>query len=899
MRASLVFQSAFSILIFSLALAGCSKSGPAGIRPIGVDDDGGVGRTFTKLDAAAEVAPEGSGGDAGSPEVNDQDAEGDSGGTDGAGPKKGAGLPPIITVTVDPLTLVPPPDGGVPAVLIVPANYGPSPMVTVMVVSQSGNLLIDDVSGVTVAIIDPLTGAMSSSTKLARTDSDSVPGSDTTRFIFSGVPIDLTKLATGEYGLVFTATTVGGVSGSTKLSLWVDTGPVIVVNSPTEGRSYKGSAPVEVNVSQTKFAITQVTVSIGQGDPIPLTQSRGSVYKGNIDFTSFVPPLEGIQLATFRATNENGTQATVQRRFVSDNAGPTISATTPALGDMIGSVISIKATVVDPAGVDVSSIVAVVGNGDKTFEVALLPGGGGTTYTNLFDTTKLPSYALYPTISFRARDVLGNESLVSYLLTLDNEPPVIDLAPAYVREITAHASGPHCTWAFDPVGPDAVDDGDLVPQLFSVRARVEDKGNQPLTGATEFELIAGVDPAQVKFFLLANTSRPLLVDTSDPPDGVCDDINPELVPTTKPKSDLDAQVVNMVPLDLHRGADFSGDPSAPICSGYGTNSTFPGCPNTENLSKTQWDLRGIQHEYRMSLGMTYSVRNDLPSIYTLGPVMDDDMQCAGRPFDASNNLKNGWACLAVKATDKLGNMQVSPPLRACVLATPSTTDCTEFRTISRLVSSDPLEIQTSTPLLGLGGVALKAGDEVIVSGVLADPSANGRWPVDPLDTTGTRFALRGNHGRPLTYCVCDSTYTDIESCRSQGSPSCPGIPVKLQLTPGQPIVVVGSSKLPAFSRSEWSVFFVGNTEQSHLTDKLWKTSTTDGTSFTLLDSKATDPNAPGGRVVPVSVLPDCTGTVIQAGKDGGLPSVDATKPCKPWKTEFPVNKAFPLASEPL
>ena len=36
----------------------------------------------------------------------------------------------------------------------------------------------------------------------------------------------------------------------------------------------------------------------------------------------------------------------------------------------------------------------------------------------------------------------------------------------------------------------------------------------------------------------------------------------------------------------------------------------------------------------------------------------------------------------------------------------------------------------------------------------------------------------------------------------------------------------------------------------------------------------------GGRVVPVAVMPDCTGTVIKGGTDGGLPVVDYTKPCK-------------------
>ncbi len=132
-----------------------------------------------------------------------------------------------------------------------------------------------------------------------------------------------------------------------------------------------------------------------------------------------------------------GSRTDVAVHFVSDNTGPSITNTVPALGSMIGSVITISATVDDPAGVDASSVVAVVGNGDQNFEVALVVDRGWQVYSSLFDTTKLPSYAIFPTISFRARDVLGNESTVSYELSLDNTPPIIDLDPPYVRVVNS------------------------------------------------------------------------------------------------------------------------------------------------------------------------------------------------------------------------------------------------------------------------------------------------------------------------------------------------------------------------------------------------------------------------------------------------------------------------------
>jgi hypothetical protein len=700
-----------------------------------VQDDGGVIRTV--LDALA---------DRGAGDGNIKRGDGVVNGSDSLT------VPPSITVTIDPTSLVPPADGGVPDMLIVPASYGPKPVVTVTVVSNSGDMRADDVSSLTVELKDPVTGAVVASVKLARSETDSAPESNTIFVIFSGVPLDLSKVDTGSYDLVCTATTVGGTSADAKVTLSVDTGPTVVVNSPVEGGYYKGSAPVEVDVTQPRFAITSVTMTVGQGSAVPLTQTTSGVYAGTIDFNSFVPPLVGDELVTFRAFDENGTQTVVARHFVSDSTGPSIGATVPANGAMIGSVITIKATVDDPAGVDPSSVVAVVGNGNQNFQITLAPPatGGGDVYSNLFDTTKLPSYALFPTISFRARDVLGNESTISYELSLDNTPPTIDLDPPNMRRVKVFGETASCSWAFDPVGPDAVDDGDLVTQLFDVRVRAEDNGNTPLTGSADFVPIGGVDQSQVQLLILSNTARPLVVDTSNPPDGFCDAINPDLVPTTKPQTDVDAQLISMVPIPPVQGADFSPEPGV-ACSTtdatVGPPDPYSFCETTENDSKTQvaaGDPTHTPHCYTMTEVLSYSA--NLPSIYTVGPIVADGVQCAGRQFDASNNLKDGWACLAAVARDTLGNKQVSRPIRICVMATLASTACSDFKTVTAVVLSNPVEIDTSVALVGPGGVALQANDEVIVSAVSGVSGINGRWKVTPLDASGMRFSLQGAKG---------------------------------------------------------------------------------------------------------------------------------------------------------
>jgi hypothetical protein len=136
------------------------------------------------------------------------------------------------------------------------------------------------------------------------------------------------------------------------------------------------------------------------------------------------------------------------------------------------------------------------------------------------------------------------------------------------------------------------------------------------------------------------------------------------------------------------------------------------------------------------------------------------------------------------------------------VATLSSTVCPDFKPLSGIVFSDPVEIQTAVPLVGPGGAALQANDEVIVSGVVGIRAtvANGRWPVTPLDSSGMRFSLQGAHPKGA-----------------------------------------GASALLK------------------------------------------------GVVVPVAAMPDCTGTVIKAGTDAGLPVVDYTKPCKPWR-RFPLGE---------
>jgi hypothetical protein len=187
-----------------------------------------------------------------------------------------------------------------------------------------------------------------------------------------------------------------------------------------------------------------------------------------------------------------------------------------------------------------------------------------------------------------------------------------------------------------------------------------------------------------------------------------------------------------------------------------------------------------------------------PSVYTIGPVVANDLECAGHQFDASNNLKDGWACLAGVANDTLGNRQVSRPLRICVMATLSSTACSDFKSLAGIVLSDPIEIQTSVPLV-VGTTPLVANDEVIVSGVLGVSGINSRWKVTPLDSSGKRFALQG--AKPIEGSA--SVLPTGRVVPVAAMPDCTGTVIKARTDAG--VAVVDSTK----HCKQWSNFVAG------------------------------------------------------------------------------------------
>jgi hypothetical protein len=178
----------------------------------------------------------------------------------------------------------------------------------------------------------------------------------------------------------------------------------------------------------------------------------------------------------------------------------------------------------------------------------------------------------------------------------------------------------------------------------------------------------------------------------------------------------------------------------------------------------------------MSVKLSYA--NNLGAIWTVPPAVEDRLQCAGRQFDAlANNVNDGWACLAVSATDRLGSQQVSRPLRVCIDKDGDGAECPHKEIVA--FATTPIVVQTTA------AHGYNTGDVVIVSNVFNQTYANGTWPVRVLDAT--RFELVGSTGN-----VQNGTGTGGRVVLRSLLPSCTGT----QTADGPPPVITNTPCSP-------------------------------------------------------------------------------------------------------
>lgn len=497
-------------------------------------------------------------------------------------------------------TTMPPPNGMVTVTIVSPTDgmtESVSTDVNVMVtVDDSGSDFIDT-SSVKMTLTAMGTTTALSSGQLVSTGGDAYSGS-----------ISIGNLPSGSYTLTVTAKSSAGVVGQATRTLMIQGGPTLIVNSPVQGQSYSDSLTIEVLVDPGASPPTATLggVVVVWSSTSPTSIPMYDVYRATVWFgppptpagAQAFPTLSGPQLLDVKESNGTSTSE-VQRVFVVDTVGPSITMTTPPPGAVVGGLVEISALITDESGVLDSSVFAIIGDevGNPVFNLQLQPEGSGV-YGVLFDTLNLTQCApppatspciVFPTISFRASDSVGNESSLGYDFSVDNVPPLSDLDPPQLREMRLSATGYQCSFLFDPLSVnqdvgDMPNDGCMVPQVFDLRARVEDQGNR--ASGLKITPIAGIDPDNTSIYVLTDTEQPLVVDSDG--DGNCDTINPVLVPTIGPLTQSDQVLkIRLAGVAPAGAADFRPDPTVPLADcGPGTDAPRPrfSAPSTASNS---------------------------------------------------------------------------------------------------------------------------------------------------------------------------------------------------------------------------------------------------------------------------------------------------------------------------
>ncbi|MDA3863528.1 MAG: hypothetical protein PF689_06620 [Deltaproteobacteria bacterium] len=485
------------------------------------------------------------------------------------------------------------------------------------------------------------------------------------------VTIDLSEIPDGDTTFRITAKDVQGRTSYADRTFNLDKGPTFTVHSPEDNGRYHGALNLSFTVYdndgvipgdttcfignvEIELTVDNESTETANGNPLSVTYNAEIVFEDSI----FSPPLTGEKRIILNAFNSLTNSTTRQIDFTIDNSGPVISILSHSPGEIIGGIIQVEAEVNDPAGVQTSSVFAIIGNNDLSYEISLAKVQGTDSYTGSFDTSVLPGNFVWPALQVFASDQLENESSIGFEIALDNTSPLVSMdPPENFRLAEENADGfISCSWQFDPVGKSAVDDMEVVPQLFWMRARVEDQGNY--APGSVYTPLSLVNYSTVELYILDDTDEPLVVDSNS--DGICDSINPELVPTVHlTGSPLETLMLQMNKIDPNGSADFTVDPSLPNLSigcqapGDNTDPPDPLCPV----------LSGD-----MTTAIWYTFDMSEPAIYTLPPVDSTSPTiCGGIQFDSmANNISEGWTCAAVKANDNAGNTGISQPLRICI-----------------------------------------------------------------------------------------------------------------------------------------------------------------------------------------------------------------------------------------
>jgi hypothetical protein len=493
------------------------------------------------------------------------------------------------------------------------------------------------------------------------------PGDETEPGVFSA-PFVVTDLPNGPVSFECVASDNYDMPrmGSDTNQTFVDHGPAIDVTDPLpdSAHSLLGAVAFSFTVTPDPLVdddagadIDSATLDVA-GVRIPLDEQDpgeffASVNLADRDMFPDAPTMPRVIITARNVREPVRGERVMSYSFVLDGQGPTIEITEPADEDVVGGEVSLRFTVTDALSeVDEQTVAITIGQDDPIY---FDPNGpwtrSGDAYVYSLDTTQFSDSVAQATINIDARDVAGNASAGEAIaLFLDNQPPIVDLDPPYAREFKAGATA-YCSVAFDPVGHLAANDGASVLDAQRFRALVWADTNHAAGQLVHYH--SPTDESSVYIYLRDRPSltRPLLVDTNS--DGICDEIASGL-----PDQRLNPLAPPGLPAWFGRIEDEppNGDPgpappAMPSGCGYENSLSIP-----DTLCANSSDMRRI---------ISHDMDERPPVVYAMGNSLGGDgAACTGIEWEF-RFATEGWICVAGRASDLVGNVGVSAPLRLC------------------------------------------------------------------------------------------------------------------------------------------------------------------------------------------------------------------------------------------
>ena len=454
--------------------------------------------------------------------------------------------------------------------------------------------------------------------------------------------------------------------GFAALDSLLDLGPNVEFSAPKDKGIYALKTPVAIHFkvsplplseSDTEAEIDSVELSAG-GVIIPVSESSSAPgeYVTTVDFgdpTLFMPAPTASQIRVIVKNRRTPTQAIrdVKRDIAIDGFGPQIVVQDPPNEEIVHGPVLLKVSCSDPSGVQPNSLVADINQGKliiKSWDVA------NGIFQQSFATGSFPADEVTQlTINLSAEDAVGNITKISHTLRLDNRPPVLSLDPPYLRHYKKDVL--YCSEAFDPVGPDAVNDLQQIQKSAVFRVLVADRTNTSPGAIIAYH--AGVNPNSITLYAQNKPGVPLLIDT-DEKDGICDDVN---IPANAPPVELKLSPVNPKGTAWFKNPSYFNDPLNDVSMqpGGGVACVEPPpsippvtlCASTPMTGVTSAQLEGFP-----------------PALWAVNPTNTDKGACTGDSWEIYSALNSyfGWVCLAVKGEDNKQNVGVSAPIRVCI-----------------------------------------------------------------------------------------------------------------------------------------------------------------------------------------------------------------------------------------